>query len=352
VALGALFWTRGRPAAALDAFDRALAADPDDIAALLLGHDAAWIAGRTAEATARLDRAIAADPDSVPALLRLLERNVRKGEIDGRANEPLERLRRLAPELAEVHAARAAHLRAQGLESEARKVLLDFVEAHPDDAHGWLAFARSAFASGAVDEATSAIERATALDPHSAEIGGEALRIASHARSVDLSTLVDSMLARFPDHWPIAAGAALAIGVSGGATERALSISARALDLEPGLPLALLIHGEVLARVGRVSEAMAVLETGLLRLPPGDGHLQAAPALLRMAELCRGRGHLEAAASFFARAASAACIVRGQDLARARVWEEAALVGLEKRVDAPSPAPSVEARGFCAGAAA
>src|SRR5262249_31669394 len=188
-------------------------------------------------ATSRLACALAEDGDSVPSLLRLMEHHVRAGSVGPQADETIRRLRRHAPGLAEVHAAAASRLRARGLFIEGSRVLRAFVEAHPNDAAGWLACARGALALGTMAESVHAVGRAAALDPDSAEIGGEVLRITAVAESGALPALVDTMVARFPDHWLITSAAALALAASGGHCTRALTLSVHALDLEPELPL-------------------------------------------------------------------------------------------------------------------
>jgi len=95
--------SRGRHAEAFECAHDALEADPHDIQALLIAHDAtSSLEGRTAHSEQYLERALAVAPDCIAILLRLFE-HARRGAADSnRLMAISSKLRRLAPELPEV----------------------------------------------------------------------------------------------------------------------------------------------------------------------------------------------------------------------------------------------------------
>jgi len=235
-ALAALHARRGRPMAALDAAQRALEADPQDIQALLIAHDTASLAGRTILADAYLARALDVQADCVPALLRWFERALRGADPDQVA-AVLKKLLRAAPDLPEVQCGLVAHDQSRGHAARARRAARSLVEAYPTHSAAWLAHARLAFEYDERDVALRSIHRALEIAPDDVEIAVEALRIQGNLMPGGLGRLVDRLLRQFPDHWRIVSSAAMALAQPAGNPGWAEELAEHARRLEPRLPL-------------------------------------------------------------------------------------------------------------------
>jgi tetratricopeptide (TPR) repeat protein len=175
-ALATLYAFRGRPKDALDAAQKALEGDPQDIQALLVAYDTTSLAGRTPLADEYLVRALAVQADCVPALLRSFDR-AHNGSDSNHAASVLRKLQRIAPDLPEVKSRLVDFYKSRGQVARARRAARSFVEAYPKHPTAWLARARLAFEYDDRDVASIAIQRALELAPDDAEIAMEATRI-------------------------------------------------------------------------------------------------------------------------------------------------------------------------------
>ncbi|UQA55477.1 sigma-70 family RNA polymerase sigma factor [Polyangium aurulentum] len=326
--LGALRWSQGRPAEALDSLHRALATPAEDIQSLVLGHDAALLLGQIREARALLARAQQTDAESPAVLVRDLAHRCRSGQLGPETEASVLGFLRSFPALAEAHAARARLHRACGRWDEALGVMQAFVAAHPQDALGWIALAREARAVGDPAQAAAAAHRALSLDPASAGNCAAALGLLGGAKTEASSALIDEAVERFEDHWWVLTSAASALAGWSRARERAISLAERACGRASGIARSWFVHGRALALAGRWPEASASFERGLALLPADDGHLQSAPALLWLGEIVRATGGEVRAHALWTRALSAARLAAPWDVARALHWQGRAQEGL------------------------
>jgi tetratricopeptide (TPR) repeat protein len=148
----------------------------------------------------------------------------------------------------------------------------------------------------------------------------------------------EDLLARHGDGWDVASTAAWAL-VHLGRIERAIELSNVAVALQPKLPAAWLEHGRVLARAGRLREAVVATETGWSLIPEGDGFDLATPAALDLAVLHRHLGYPEWARPWAIQALESCAALGETDPVRAQVfrgWIQAEL-GVAAEPDSAGP---------------
>lgn len=169
-ALGLAYLNVDHPEASSQAFDQALAIDPDDLVALTHGYDALCAIDRLAEAEQRLEHALSLDPGNVLAITKLVHHRCRMEQVYGRAGRQtqalLRRAVRLAPEVADVQAVRAHFHRVRGEREMGLAILEAFTAQHPHSPAGWSHYAQWRLHASESDAAADAIRRAYTLDPH------------------------------------------------------------------------------------------------------------------------------------------------------------------------------------------
>lgn len=345
IALAELHQEAGRPTEAVESLEIALSLDPDDQAALSLGHCSLRLAGRRFEGQRRDEGALEGDEANPVALVRSLCAGARSGggipAVAGLAEGRHHRLADLAVLSTAARRGLAAVHLAAGDPVAAGRLLSALVVERPEDCHGWAAFARLLERQGRLAEAWTFLRRAREAGPESRALELFGCRLAARVRSVAaLSRFVEEQLARDGEAWDVLSTAAWSLSLLGGPGERALELSHRAQRLQPRLPAAWIEHGRVLAHVGRRQDAVEALETAWSLLPAGDGWDLAAPLALDLCRLHLRRGDAVGARRWHALALGAAEALRPHDPLRAeRVLRAAQALSSPGRV-------SAETKGF------
>jgi tetratricopeptide (TPR) repeat protein len=287
--LGVISLRLERPAQALEAFEKALAANPDDVAALTYSHDALAMIGRPREGLRRVMRAIELSPDNALALKKVADYRCRIGLVHGEEGKITKNMIRqallLAPDAADHHESRALFHIWRGEWKRGIDVLASYTQGHPKNPSGWYHLARSLFRTGEFQAAARAITAAYALydrDVHINRALCEILPLASRLESLWLILL--GMPERYPNQWSILIAVGRTMARWFKEPGLACAISSQAPTLQPRLARAWFGHGRVLALSGRHEEAIVALEQGWQWLPAGEGYDQSTPAAAWLAE--------------------------------------------------------------------
>lgn len=184
-------------------------------------------------------------------------------------------------------------------------MLQKFTQEHPKSPGGWYHYARSLFQTGNSQAAAEAILTAYTLYQNDCEIYRALCEILPNAGRlnelhqlaikgttppVSPATLVEEMLARFPERWSVWATAGRVLVESFKDIERGCTVSAKGTQLQPQLADTWFRHGRVLALAGRHQEAVEVLEQGWQWLPQEGGYLQSVPAAVWLGESYQALG--------------------------------------------------------------
>ncbi|HEX8175072.1 MAG TPA: sigma-70 family RNA polymerase sigma factor [Pyrinomonadaceae bacterium] len=305
--LGLTYLRAGMPVKALQIFDQSLKKNADDTVALTYSYTALTALGRTIQARRRITRALRLDPENVPAIKLLADQRSQAGEVYGEEGKEtrqlIRRALRLAPNVAETHESSALYYIFRGEWERGLSILSAFTERHPNSPAGWLSYARWLFRTGKTESARLAINQAYGLDSCHYETLQTAAKIYAQARDLDrLRFLLDEMLRWFSEQWCAWATVARLLIESMKDAERACTVSAHGLQLEPRLAAARLQHGRVLALAGRHAEAINALVEGWEQLPEDASDTQPVIAALWLGESNRLLGQERRAREWFERA--------------------------------------------------
>jgi predicted Zn-dependent protease len=165
----------------LQAFDRILFLQPDDLIALIYSHDALIATGNLEEAQQRLEKARDIAPNDCQVIQRLIEHQFRLKFLSGEeGKETLKMIKsglKLSPGYPNIHALLANYYLLCGEKRKGIKVLQEFTQKHPNHPSGWYYYAHCLMDVGAVQEATEAILKAAQLFPQSKSINRTKLEI-------------------------------------------------------------------------------------------------------------------------------------------------------------------------------
>lgn len=306
--LGDVHLLAGSHTDALQVFDESLKVNPDDLIALTRSRGALLMAGRANEAEERAARALELDPDSVPALKWMADRSLLAGGREGgkKARRLLRAALRLSPEAAEAHESLAMQHIARGEWEKGLYVLRAFAERNPRSAAGWSRYARWLSRTGKQAAAAESALKAYELDPTGRETLELCCKLLAYERGVThLPTLIEEMLAGFPDCWSVWAVAGRAIIEGLGDAERACAVSSRAVRLQPRLAAAWSQYGRVLVVAGKHREGVAALERAW-KCPPDETSDDRVAAAIRLGESSRLLGDERRARAWFEEAAQKA----------------------------------------------
>jgi RNA polymerase sigma factor (sigma-70 family) len=306
VALGSFHLAADRPLEAVAAFDRALAADPRDLSALTLGHEALRASGRAAEARRRVLWSIELDAANFVAAKRLAEARCRQrlteGEEGRKTSSLVRSVLRLARGWPDGREALFFYHAARGRLAAALAALASFVEEHRDNGRGWALYACGLARTGDAAAAAVAVLRSLALDPSDRETYRMACRILPRAGFLaEVGRLRGEMLERFPESWCCWAAAAVS-RVDSQESEWARHAARQVVQLQPHLAAAWLARGEILLACHDDEEAASAFETAWRLLPEGGESPQQPAVALGLAEACRRLGLIERAAECSRRA--------------------------------------------------
>jgi RNA polymerase sigma-70 factor (ECF subfamily) len=291
----ALNWQdRGHPMQTSMAADRALKADPEDVAALLVGHDGLHLAGRPQEAEARNERVLKLDPENPVALERWLLYRLYCGEDheDRAVRMRLRRLEQNAKLRVETCGALALQSLLVGDVVKAEQWIRDWIQRWPRLRQGWVEYARFQEAAGDGAEGLQTLAHSWTLYPSATrEMEILALYLAVRLRDdAGAQKRIDTLLRDHGSCWLVQATTAWALSTLRLEPGRALSLSRSALDLQPQLAGAWVTHGRCLLRWENWQEAATALEEAWARLPEDDGHALAALTALGRVEIALRRG--------------------------------------------------------------
>lgn len=256
-------------------------------------------AGRLIDAADRYDEAAALDPESAQVWLAAARARARLAQWDAAA-ERAEKAWRLDPGSPGVRDELGRIYVAAERPDEARALYTRHLDANPADAAAWAGYGAVLLALGDADAAAEALSRATELEPERADawerLGHAHLRAGRHlpaARAYEravrldpgrehLDRLVLSLALEIGDielargaarrmAGPDAPPGAPSLAVAHLLVQRGDLLSAAnelewILERHPHLGRALLMMGQIQARVGRDAQALSFLE----RIRPGD----------------------------------------------------------------------------------
>ncbi len=255
---------------ALQAYDTALALNPDDLIALSESYEPLIAMGRFNEALKRVRRTYKLVPHDLHAVKRLADYRCRMGLVSGQANKETKKLirvaRKVAPQAAYAEATRATYHLYRGKYKEAATVLKEVVKKQPLNADNWYHYALCLFQSEQPQLASEAILGALTLRKDDERLYRAAAEILPHAGRMDeVQPLVEQMLERFPERWRVGIMAGRALVLSG--DEQGCTISANATQLQPQLAEPWLQHGRTLALAGKNRQAIDALEKAYQYIP-------------------------------------------------------------------------------------
>lgn len=325
LALGQLQMGRESPVGALQAFNRILSINPDDIVALIHSYDGLLQLGNYQEAQRWLNQLIVLAPDDLRVLQRQLDWRCTMRWVSGEEGKQTKKMissaLRQAPHGAEVHKSLAYYHIFRGDWEQGVRVLTEFTEEHPNNPRGWYYYGLCLFHRGDYQSAAKVILKAYRLYPNDCEIYRALCEILIAFTQVSLpggkeslASIVQEMLERFPERWSVWATAGRVLVQNFQEIERGCRISFQGTQLQPLLPDAWFRHGRVLALAHKHQEAVEVLQQGWQFLPENGGYLQFVSAAVWLGESYR---------------------VLGNDGASHHWWEEACVRSQELRMFNP-----------------
>jgi len=260
-ALAQVYHDLGRFVEAAEVFDRILAADPDDMFALVKSHDALLSTGRYEDNYRRMDRALRLDPDNVQVLRMVGGRPQpdREGvrRTYRRSMALLRRAVRLAPDCSDVWDAIARLYERCGRPEAGVAALRAFVRQFPGHSDGWSDLAEALRRAGRYAEAVEAVRRALDLAPDSALVLGRAVHVYGQAGLAhSLGPVLEALKASAPQHWGTWAVLARAHARYLDRADEALRLARQCTNLAPALSSARLTHADIALVVGAPREAL------------------------------------------------------------------------------------------------
>ncbi|MEG5017751.1 MULTISPECIES: tetratricopeptide repeat protein [unclassified Microcoleus] len=333
LALGLIYLEKEAPIAALQAFDRVLQLNPNDVVANSHSYDALMMLGNFQEAEQRLQRVLEVFPQDLRSLKLLADSRCGTGLVGGeegkRTKQMIQTMLRIAPNAAYVHDSLAQYHLFRGEWKKGVAVLQEFVEQHPLNLGGWYFYGRCLFRTGNSITGAEAMLKAYRLYPNDGEIYRALCEILPVAgRGDELKPLVEEMLERFPERWSVWATAGRVLVEHFQDMERGCALSARGMQLQPQLADAWFRHGRVLALAGRHREAVDVLEQGWQLLLEGGGCLQSVPAAVWLGESYRVLGEEEKCRGWLEKGCVGALELMSFNPGVAHYWCGRALSGL------------------------
>ena len=319
--LGQLQMGRENPIGALRAFDMILSLNPDDIVALIHSYDALMAVGNLQEAQQRLDKLIVLAADDFRVLQRQLHQRCAMRLVSGKEGKETKKMitsaLRQYPHGAEAHKSLAYYHIFRGDLQEGLKVLAEFTAQHPNHPHGWYYYGRCLSDTGEYQKGAEMMAKAYHLYPHESElyrglceilsvqplplplscvseaarsaergVRGEGVRgegVRGDESKMNLASIVEEMLERFPERWSLWATAGRVLVQSLKEVERGCQVSEEGTKLQPQLANAWFCHGRVLALAGKHQEAVEALEKGW-HILPGGSYPQSVPAAVWLGE--------------------------------------------------------------------
>lgn len=289
---GVVLRAMGRIDEARDTFRQALAHDPGFEPAMFNLAGLERDQGNTAAAARHYREILERNPQSVRGYVELsdFERE------QGRLREAVSLLKKaivLAPGATQPSLRLIEHHLSLGDTAEALRIARDLADRHPQDARVLEELARAQLAAGQPQRAMHALREAARYAGYD---GGMLLRVGqaqvtlgdydgarwtyTKAAETDRRNAANMAMARLMQR-------------SGGASE-ALQFARGLLALEPHNAASHLVHGEVLANLGRLPEAIAAYERSLALAPSSEAAVGLFEVLVTAGEQTRGLDHLAA----------------------------------------------------------
>ena len=247
---------------ALDAFDRALAIDPQDARIHYSRGVVLAQLGRMHEALAAFDEALKINPQFAKVHY---SRGLALAQL-GRMDEALaafDRALAINPQDAEAHHGRGLALAQLGRMDEALAAFDRALAINPQDARAHHRRGVALALLGRIDEALVAFDRALAINPQDAKAHhGRGLALAKLGRMDEALAAFDRALAIDPQDAEAHSSRGLAL-TELERTDEALAAFDRALAINPQFAEAHYNRGVVLAQLGRMDEALAAFDRAL-----------------------------------------------------------------------------------------
>lgn len=335
LALAQVQMERENPHRALQAFERVLSFNSNDIVALIHSYDALIALGNFQQAKERLTTAIALYPDDLRVLQRQLDERCSLRLVSGEQGKQTKKLissaLRQAPHGVEAYKSLAYYHIYRGDWNQGVGVLAEFTQQYPNNPSGWYYYGRCLFHTGEYQAAVEAMFKAYRLYPNDCEIYRalcEILPLSSQKREVNLALIVEEMLERFPERWSIWATAGRVLVESLHDIDRGCSVSQQGTKLQPLLADAWFRYGRVLALALKHQEAVEALQQGWELLPEQGGYLQSLPAAVWLGESYRVLGDAGASKRWWEAACEESQKLKAFNPALADYWLGRALAGL------------------------
>ncbi|MEM1205838.1 MAG: tetratricopeptide repeat protein [Acidobacteriota bacterium] len=336
VALGQVYWEAGQATKAKDAFDSALAIDPDDLGALTLSHGPLEAIGLTLEAYRRVSRALEIDGGNHLALVHWLGHRCRSGDFAGRRGQSvrsrLKAAKRLAGQRADVVRCQSAFELARGERSWA---LRDLVEVQPWNPEGWLHYSRFLHSEGENLKAAHSLAKVDLGLTAGAERRRMALQVCRLLPSVTAAPnaagrYLDDILGMMPNDPLVIAAVAWGLARLDTEPARSRELARRATEISPELGAVWFSLGRVLVRQGDAVGAISALEEGWRRRPSiDDGYLLSTPAALLLGAAYGRLGRRSSSLHWYAVADAHAQGATAVDPSCSRLWRALAQAGLD-----------------------
>ncbi len=263
--LAATYDTEGRPYEAAEAYDMALAVDPDDVYALARSHNALTALGRYDIVLSRLERALQLDPNYTYAAKLLADRRAMMGLVRGKEGRRtlgiLKRAIERDPDSADVWDAVSRYYDVRGDLEHSVAIWQHFLSGHPDSARGWMFLGTAYGRLQKWTEAAEAYRKAHALNPFMFDIHWRGTHILLRAGYRDEARRwAEEILERFSTYWDgphVAAANLLRLGED---PEKCVALSRLCVERHPMACHAWANYGAMLLDVGRAEEAIRAFE--------------------------------------------------------------------------------------------
>ncbi len=149
--------------------------------------------------------------------------------------------------------------------------------------------------------------------------------------NITLTSIVEEMLARFPQRWSVWATAGRVLVQSLKEIERGCQVSEEGTKLQPQLANAWFCHGRVLALAGKHQEAVEALEKGW-HILPGGSYPQSVPAAVWLGESYQSLRDVGASKGWWETACEGSQELKAFNPTMADYWLGRALAGLGDRL--------------------
>ena len=269
LSLGLTYLQVESPVAALQAFEKFLTLQPNDLKALQYSHDALLAMGKIDKAQKKLNIAQQLAPDHINVLERVINHRLRQRlvqEKEGQITwELIEQVQQLAPDVINTKCLQAYyHLFRQDI-PQGLAILETFINNHCYNPGGWYHYAHYLFYIGQRQEAAKAILTAYQLYQTDWQINRSMCEILPSVGEVErlrVRTLLTDILDNFPERWTVWVTTGRVLVEHFQEIEQGSYLSAQAIDLQPQLPDTWFHHGRVLSIGGKYREAIEILQQG------------------------------------------------------------------------------------------